>query len=274
MMRALWTGASGMRAQQTAVDTISNNLANVNTVGYKSKTTEFKSLLYQNMQSPTTSANGDPKPTQAQVGLGTRVAATKTSFSTGIQQASDNPSACFIDGSGFFGVQGADGRTYYTKDGDFNWTVDGDGSRVLTNNNGLRIIDSRGRRITVPASASTEKIVIDPDTGAISYKLANGKYQASGQSIGLWQFSNANGLSEEGGNLWGATAASGNAINERTTRLNIIKSTVKQGYIEGSNVSLADEMVDLIVSQRAYEMNSKAITTSDSMLETANNLRR
>lgn len=274
MMRALWTGASGMRAQQTSVDTISNNLANVNTVGYKAKSTEFKSLLYQDLQSPTTSANGDPKPTQAQVGLGTRVAATKSSFATGIQQASDNPAACFIDGTGFFGVRGSNGQTYYTRDGDFNWTIDNDGARVLTNNNGLRILDTNGRRITVPNNASTEHIVVDPDSGAISYKQADGTYRATGQSIGIWQFSNPNGLSEEGGNLWGATAASGNAINERTTNLNIIRSSIKQGYIEGSNVQLADEMVNLIIAQRAYEMNSKSITTSDSMLETANNLRR
>ena len=188
MMRALWTGASGMRAQQTSVDTISNNLANVNTVGYKAKSTEFKSLLYQDLQSPTTSANGDPKPTQAQVGLGTRVAATKSSFATGIQQASDNPAACFIDGTGFFGVQGSNGQTYYTRDGDFNWTIDNDGARVLTNNNGLRILDTNGRRITVPNTASTEHIVVDPDSGAISYKQADGTYRATGPRIGLWQF--------------------------------------------------------------------------------------
>ncbi|MQN01881.1 MAG: flagellar hook-basal body complex protein [Lachnospiraceae bacterium] len=273
MMRSLWTAATGMKSQQTAVDTIANNLANVNTVGFKQKNTEFKSLLYQNIQTRTTSANGQTKPTQAQVGLGTRVAATNTSFATGIQQSSDNPAACFIAGNGFFSVEGVDGNTYYTRDGDFNWTIDNDGRRILTNNQGLRILDSRGRRITLPDGVSVDKVSIDTD-GNIGYIDANGAWHLTGQRIGLFQFSNMDGLDEAGGNLYRATAASGAAINEATTNLNIVKSQIKQGYIEGSNVSMADQMVDLIIAQRAYEMNSKAITTSDSMLETANNLRR
>ena len=273
MMRSVWTAATGMKSQQTAVDTISNNLANVNTVGFKQKDTEFKSLLYQTLQTRTTSANGDTKPTQAQVGLGVRVAATNTSFTTGIQESSDNPAACFIAGNGFFSVQGLDGNTYYTRDGDFNWSVDNDGERVLTNNSGLRVLDSRGRRITLPEGASADQVSIDSD-GVIGYTDANGNALTTGQQIGLFQFSNMDGLEERGGNLYAETAASGAPINEATTNLNIVRSQIKQGYIEGSNVSMADQMVDLIIAQRAYEMNSKAITTSDSMLETANNLRR
>ena len=255
MMRSLWTAATGMKSQQTAVDTISNNIANVNTVGYKSKNTEFKSLLYQTLQAKTTSANGETKPTQAQVGLGTRVAATKTNFATGIQQASNNPSACFIAGSGFYSVEGVDGEVYYTRDGDFNWSLDSDGKRILTNNSGNRVLDSKGQRITLPNGVGSESVVFGDD-GSISYRNADGTYSATGQTVGLFQFSNPNGLEEKGGNLYGATAASGAAVNE------------------GSNVNIADEMVNLIVSQRAYELNSKAITTSDSMLETANGLRR
>ncbi|MBQ5431431.1 MAG: flagellar hook-basal body protein [Lachnospiraceae bacterium] len=273
MMRSLWTAATGMKSQQTAVDTISNNIANVNTVGYKSKNTEFKSLLYQTLQAKTTSANGETKPTQAQVGLGTRVAATKTNFATGIQQASNNPSACFIAGSGFYSVEGVDGEVYYTRDGDFNWSLDSDGKRILTNNSGNRVLDSKGQRITLPNGVGSESVVFGDD-GSISYRNADGTYSATGQTVGLFQFSNPNGLEEKGGNLYGATAASGAAVNEATTNLNITKSSIKQGYIEGSNVNIADEMVNLIVSQRAYELNSKAITTSDSMLETANGLRR
>ena len=273
MMRSLWTAATGMKGQQTAVDTIANNLSNVNTVGYKQKDTEFKSLLYQTLQTRTTSANGETKPTQAQVGLGVRVAATNTSFATGIQEASDNPAACFIAGNGFFSVQGVDGNTYYTRDGDFNWSLDNDGARILTNNNGLRVLDARGRRIVLPDGVSADKVSIDSD-GVIGYVDGNGNAQTTGQQLGIFQCSNRNGLEEEGGNLYSATAASGAAINEATTNLNISRSQVKQGYIEGSNVSMADQMVDLIIAQRAYEMNSKAITTSDSMLETANNLRR
>ena len=273
MMRSLWTAATGMKGQQTAVDTIANNLSNVNTIGFKQKDTEFKSLLYQTLQTRTTSANGDTKPTQAQVGLGVRVAATNTSFATGIQEASDNPAACFIAGNGFFSVEGVDGNTYYSRDGDFNWSIDNDGQRVLTNNSGLRVLDSQGRRITLPEGVGADRVSIDTD-GVIGYIDAQGNAQTTGQQLGIFQFSNMNGLEEEGTNLYSATEASGNPINEATTNLNIVRSQIKQGYIEGSNVSMADQMVDLIVAQRAYEMNSKAITTSDSMLETANNLRR
>ena len=207
------------------------------------------------------------------MGLGTRVAATKTNFATGIQQASNNPSACFIAGSGFYSVEGVDGEVYYTRDGDFNWSLDSDGKRILTNNSGNRVLDSKGQRITLPNGVGSESVVFGDD-GSISYRNADGTYSATGQTVGLFQFSNPNGLEEKGGNLYGATAASGAAVNEATTNLNITKSSIKQGYIEGSNVNIADEMVNLIVSQRAYELNSKAITTSDSMLETANGLRR
>lgn len=273
MMRSLWSAATGMKSQQTAVDTIANNLANVNTTGFKQKDTEFKSLLYQTLQTRTTTSNGQPKPTQAQVGLGTRVAATNTSFQTGIMEDSDNPAACFINGSGFFSVQGVDGNTYYTKDGDFNWSLDSDGSRILTDNSGHRVLDSRGQKITLPNGISADKVSID-DYGNIGYIDASGNGVQTGQTLGLFQFENPNGLEEIGGNMFRANAASGNPINEATTGLAITRSQVKQGYLEGSNVSMADQMVDLIIAQRAYEMNSKAITTSDSMLETANNLKR
>lgn len=282
MVRSLWTAASGMKGQQTAVDTIANNLANVNTVGYKSKDTQFKSLLYQTLQEETTSANGDTKPTQAQVGLGSRVAATKTSFATGVQTASENPIACFIAGTGFFAVTGADGERYYTRDGDFNWSLDVNGNRVLTNNSGNPVIGydtNTGRlvnEINIPNTVGTDTVVVGSD-GMISYQNDDGTYTETGIQIGLFQFANPQGLQEEGTNLYTATDSSGAAINEKTAAangLNITQSEIAQGYIEGSNVDVANEMVNLIIAQRAYEMNSKAITTSDTMLQEANELKR
>lgn len=273
MMRSLWTAATGMKAQQTGVDTISNNIANVNTTAYKSQTTQFKNLLYQTLQAKTTSSNGDPKPTGAQVGLGTRVASTNASFKQGAMKASENTNALCIEGTGFFAVRGVDGDTYYTRDGDFFWTLDGDNRRVLANNSGNAVLDTEGNSIVLPEGATAETVVYNDD-GLVSYKNPDGTYTSTGQRVALYQFANPTGLDKESGNLYSVTEASGEAINEQTTDLTIIRSSIRQGYTEMSNVNIADEMVNLIITQRAYELNSKAITTSDSMLDTANNLRR
>ncbi len=273
MMRSLWTGASGMRSQQTAVDTIANNLANVNTTAFKTQNTQFKSLLYQTLQAETTTSNANPKPTSAQVGLGARVAAINITYTQGVQLASDNPMSVFISGSGFFAVSGFDGQTYYTRDGDFGWAMETDGTRALTNHSGLHILDVEGNPIKLPEGAGADAVTVGKD-GAIGYMDDTGNLVMTGQSIALYQFENPVGLEKVSGNLVQESEASGAPINEATTDLNIIKSTMAQGYLEGSNVNVADEMVNLIITQRAYELNSKAITTSDSMLDTANGLKR
>ncbi len=272
MMRSLWTAASGMKAQQTNVDTIANNLANVNTTGYKSQSVQFKSLLYQTMQTETTSANGETKPTSAQVGLGTRVASTNTSYTQGAQLASSNKMALCINGDGFFAVTGEDGQTYYTRNGDFTWSLDNNGNRILTNANGNPVLDSNGNRITIPGTASADGVSFGTD-GQVAYKGPDGNYIGTGQTVGLYQFRNPAGLEKNANNLLTQTAASGLAMNEATDA-GLTRSTISQGFLEGSNVNVADEMVNLIIAQRAYEMNSKAITTSDTMLEQANNLKR
>ena len=290
MMRSLWTAATGMKAQQTSVDTISNNLANVNTTAYKAQQVQFKSLLYQTLQTQTTTSNGDPKPTQAQVGLGTRVASTNSSFRQGNEFASDNPSALFIQGEGFFQIRAYDGNVYYTRDGDFHWTLNADNQRVLANNDGYMVLDTEGNPIVLPDRDETGRlikatdVIVDED-GTVSYYMqteaAVGENNetvlrpSSGTlgQIALYQFSNNTGLDKMAGNLYEETEASGEAtLEENMAQGN--RSSVVQGYLEGSNVDVANEMVNMIISQRAYELNSKAITTSDSMLETANNLRR
>lgn len=271
MMRALYTAASGMRAQQTNVDNISNNIANVNTTAFKSQKTEFKSLLYQTIQTRTTSANGEEKPIGAQVGLGTRVASNTTSYTQGALLEDESKSAFAIEGDGFFQVRGADGTTYYTRNGNFNWSIGPTGT-ILTNTDGYPVLDSNGNTIVLPNNVNSEKAVVTTD-GQVGYYNNAGAYVSMNQTIGLSQFNNPAGLEKAGSNLLRATNASGAALNE-ATNANLTRSKIHQGYLEGSNVQVADEMVNLIVAQRAYQLNSKAITTSDDMLEQANNLKR
>ena len=272
MVRSLWSAATGMNAQQTNVDTIANNLANVNTVGYKTQAAQFKSLLYQTLQTATTTANGDPKPTSSQVGLGVRSSSINSIFTQGSLLASESDTSFAIEGDGYFAIKGSDGNTYYTRNGDFTWATNGSSGMILTNQDGLPVLSSTGRTITLNSNYVTSKVTVTAD-GTVCYPDANNNPQSLGMTIGLYQFNNPGGLERKGDTLWAASAASGAVMNEATNN-NLAKSKVVQGYLEGSNVQVADEMVNLIVAQRAYEMNSKAITTTDEMMQTANNLKR
>lgn len=271
MVRSLWTGASGMIAQQTNLDTIANNLANVNTTGYKTQTNEFKSLLYQTIQTETTSANGEVKPTSARVGLGVRNAAINTIFKQGSLLASESSTDFAIDGKGFFAVRGEDGNTYYTRNGSFQWSVATNG-HMLCDSQGLPVMDSTGKPIVLGEQYVMSLVTVDKD-GSLMYPDANNNPQQMGITVGLYQFNNPGGLKREGDSLFSQTAASGQPLNE-ATNMNLPRSRVIQSYLEGSNVNVADEMVNMITTQRAYEFNSRVITTTDTMLEQANNLRR
>ena len=272
MVRSLWTAATGMNAQQTNVDTIANNLANVNTTGYKAQSAQFKSLLYQTLQTATTTANGDPKPTSSQVGLGVRNSSINNIFSQGSLLDSASDTAFAIEGDGFFALKNANGDTIYTRNGDFTWATNGTAGMILTNQDGLPVLDSTGKTITLANQYVTNKVTIATD-GTVCYPDANNNAQSLGMKIGMYQFNNPGGLERTGDSSYKATAASGAALNE-STNANITKSKIIQGYLEGSNVEVATEMVNLIVAQRAYEMNSKAITTTDEMMQTANSLKR
>lgn len=272
MVRSLWTAATGMNSQQTNVDTIANNLANVNTNGYKAQSAQFKTLLYQTLQTATTTANGDPKPTSSQVGLGVRNSSINSIFSQGSLLESASDTAFAIEGDGFFAIRTSSGDTNYTRNGDFTWATNGRSGMMLTTQDGLSVLDSTGKPITLGSQYVTSKITITAD-GTVCYPDANNNPQSLGITIGVYQFNNPGGLERTGDTLWRATAASGTAMNEATNK-NLTKSKVVQGYLEGSNVQVATEMVNLIVAQRAYEMNSKAITTTDEMMQTANNLKR
>ena len=272
MVRSLWTGATGMNAQQTNVDTIANNLANVNTTGYKTQDAQFKSLLYQTLQTRTTTANGEEKPTSSQVGLGVRTSSINSIFTQGALLASESATSFAIEGNGFFAVRSGDGTIRYTRNGDFTWALGANNALILTNSEGLPVLDSQGRNISLASTYAASKVTISSD-GTIMYPDANNNPVSLGITIGTFQFQNPAGLERYGDSLWTVSEASGAAINE-ATNAGVTRSRILQGYLEGSNVSVADEMVNLIVAQRAYEMNSKVITTTDSMMETANTLKR
>lgn len=263
MMRALWSAASGMKGQQTQMDIVAHNIANVNTYGGKKVRAEFQDLVYQTLREAGAQNGADGQyPTALQIGLGTRVAATQRVFTQGALQATDNPTDIGIQGEGFFRVSMPDGTTAYTRDG--TWKLDSNRRMVTTD--GYPIADG----ITIDANAPADSIVISGD-GRVSCTPAGGTQQEVGQ-ITLARFVNPAGLTSIGKNLFVVSEASGEAIegNPGTDGT----GTLTQGTLEMSNVQIVEEMVNMIVSQRAYESNSKAITTSDSMLEIANSLKR
>ncbi len=272
MMRSLWTAASGMTSQQTNVDVISNNLSNVNTVGYKSESAQFKTLLYQTTQSLTTSANGETKPVGAQVGLGTRNSAITASFTQGALTSTNNPTDFAIDGKGFFALMNENGDTVYTRNGAFNWSLGNNGGVMLCSSEGYPVLDTDGAPIELGPEYITSKITVDADAN-ICYPDENNNPQPIGYTIGLVQFANPAGLTKASDSTYVESPASGEPLQEAYNE-ELEKSDIRQNYLEASNVQVVDEMVNLIVAQRAYEMNSKAIQASDEMLQQANQLRR
>ncbi len=260
-----------MRAEQTNVDTIANNLANVNTTGYKTEVNEFKSLLYQTIQTKTTTANGENKPVGAQVGLGVRNSAITSIFTDGALLASESDSAFALSGRGFFAVKGEDGNTYYTRNGSFNWAINQEGGIMLANSDGLPVLDSNGKEISFSKDFIASKITVTGD-GTFCYPDEMNNPKPMGVTFGIYEFNNPSGLEKHDSGLLEQSSASGAAMNEATTP-RLERTKVTQGYLEGSNVMVVDEMVNLITAQRAYELNAKAITASDEMLQQANNLR-
>lgn len=262
MMRSLWTAASGMVAQQLNIDVISNNLANVNTTGFKKSRAEFEDLIYQNqrMAGAITGTGGDQRiPTGIQVGLGVRPTAVYKEFTQGDYQNTGNPLHMAIEGDGFFQVM-VNGQEMYTRAGAFKPNQDG----TLVTSNGY---------ILQPEFALPQetKDVVITENGHITALGADGTELAAAD-IPLFTFVNAAGLDAKGRNLYSPTEASGEAIEGVPGEENV--GTIAQNFLEVSNVEVVDEMVNMIVGQRAYEMNSKAIQTSDSMLQTAVQLKR
>ncbi len=275
MFRSLWTGAQGMQAQQLNVDTIANNLANVNTTAYKKERTEFKSLLYQELDKSTVGAASDVnKPVNLQVGTGVTTVGISRNFTQGSLQTTGEMNDFALLGDGFFMVENgvdADGNTSiaYTKDGAFKVSPTEDGELMLVTTDGYPILDADGERIVFEAD---QEYSVDTD-GSFFTITSEGVLEDLGFGFGIVQFMNPQGLNSIGSNLYTQSASSGEPLLEADGETPTI-SSVRQGFLEMSNVDVAQEMVNLIVAQRAYEMNSKSITTADSMLQQANDLKR
>ena len=262
MIRSLYTAATGMQAQQTNMDVVANNLANVNTPGFKKSRAEFQDLLYQTLRAPgATQAQGTQVPTGIQVGLGTRLVATQKQFTSGDMEQTGNDLDMAVKGDGFFRVKLPTGETGYTRAGAF--TKDRDGKLVTADGYVLQ------PEITIPTDAQTINIGED---GTVSVTVAGQTAPQVLDTITLARFINPAGLSSIGGNIYLETDASGQAIEGTPSQDGF--GGIANKFLEMSNVKVVDEMVNMILAQRAYEVNSKSIQSADEMLQTANNLRR
>ena len=274
MMRSLWTAASGMTAQQFFVDNISHNLSNVNTVGFKRGRVEFNSLLYQTMRrADLDPANMTGRPVNLQVGLGVRPVAVSRMFTQGNLQMTHNMQDFAIEGDAFFAVRrNVDPEEiFYTRDGAFKLSPVDDGLMLATNL-GYPVLDIDGEPIIFEDDIAWHNVVMD-DAGNFFHMTPDGEMDDLGFQLQLVQFPNPQGLEAVGTNLFQMTVASGGALIQGVDEI-IRYSRVFQGVLEMSNVNVAEEMVDMIRAHRAYDLNARAITTTDEMLQTANGLKR
>ncbi|HUA20744.1 MAG TPA: flagellar basal-body rod protein FlgG [Bryobacteraceae bacterium] len=261
MIRALYSAASGMDAQQLNVDNIANNLANANTNGFKMRRTQFQDLLYQSVVQPGAAAAAQTiVPSGLQLGLGTRPSSNEIIFTQGNFQETDNPLDLVIQGKGFFQVLLPNGQLAYTRDGGFQ--LDQNGNLVTSSGNIVQ------PQITIPSQAQTITIASD---GTVTYTQPGQSASQTAGQIQLALFPNPAGLNNIGQNLLQPTDASGNPIVANPGGQEGL-GTLMQGYVEGSNVSVVEEFINMIVSQRAYEADSKVVKTADEMYQDINNV--
>lgn len=262
MIRSLWTSATGMQAQELNIDVIANNLANVNTSGFKKSRAEFQDLLYESMRPAGAASSADTTvPTGIQLGHGTRPSAVQKMFSQGDFQNTQNELDWAIEGDGFFQIEMPDGVTGYSRSGEFKLDADG----RIVNPDGFPLIPE----IAVPLDTISISVGLD---GTVSVIQAGDGTPSEIGNIQLARFVNPAGLRSLGKNLFTPTNASGDEITGTPGESGF--GRISQGFLEMSNVSVVDEMVGMITAQRAYETNSKVITTADEMLQLANNLKR
>lgn len=262
MIRSLYSAATGMYAQQLNIDNISNNLANVNTNGYKKTQIQFQDLMYQTIdEAGEVTGDGMSRPVELSVGAGTKPIATHKIFTQGNAVNTNSSLDMAIEGEGFFQLRRGDGQISYTRDGNFNLNELG---QVVTSDGYYLDPD-----ITLPSD--TESVSISKD-GIVMAKLYNDDTPVQAGQIQLARFVNPAGLKSVGGNRYQQTVSSGEAMvnNPGTDEM----GTVNQNYLETSNVEIVEEMVNMIVAQRGYEVNSKSIRTAEAMLETATQLKR
>jgi flagellar basal-body rod protein FlgG len=263
MLRALYSAASGMSAQEMNIDNISNNLANANTTGYKMRRAQFQDLMYQTVVQPGSAAGQQTTvPTGLQVGLGTRASSNEIVFTQGAFSQTDNPLDMVIQGKGFFQVRRPSGELAYTRAGNFH--LDKDGAIVTSDGNPLE------PQITVPPAAGAISIAAD---GTVSYTLPNQTAAQQAGQIQLANFQNPAGLNSLGGNLYAPTDSSGDATVGTPGGQEGL-GAIMQGYTEQSNVSIVEEFINLIQAQRGYEANSKVVTAANDMYQQVNSLIR
>lgn len=262
MIRSLWTAASGMKSQSFNIDVISNNLANVNTTGFKTSRADFQDLLYETLrQAGTSSSETTDVPTGIQVGHGSRPVASHKIFTQGDFQQTKNELDIAIEGDGFFQIIQPSGDIAYSRDGAFKMDRDG---RIVTSDGFLLEPE-----ITIPSDSISLSIGLD---GTVSVLQAGSSAPTEIGTINLARFVNPAGLHSIGRNLYLPTDASGDAIVGTAGEDGL--GSLAQGFLEMSNVSVVDEMVKMITAQRAYEINSKTIQAADDMLQQANNVKR
>jgi flagellar basal-body rod protein FlgG len=262
MLRALYTAASGMEAQQLNIDTIAHNLANINTSGFKLRKAQFQDLLYQNIRQAGASNTATTEiPVGLQVGLGTKPVATEIIFTQGDFASTNNPLDVVIQGHGFFQIRQTNGQTAYTRNGNFHMNRDGN----LVTSEG----DLLDPQITIPVDQTSITIGAD---GTVSVMQAGQSQPQQVGKIELAMFQNPSGLENIGKSLFVPTQASGEAVTGTPGENGF--GAILQGFVEQSNVSVVEEMVNMIISQRAYEANSKVIRTADEMFTQANNVIR
>ncbi len=263
-MKAMWSAASGMKGLQLKIDTIGNNLANVNTYGFKKQRVEFKDLMYEKVVQ-SDFQDGEGRPTTLEVGHGVMPSATTRTFTPGSMEQTGGTTDMAINGDGFFVVNDALGRERYTKDGAFKISV-ADGSASLVTSDGYPVQGTDG---PIVLGENVDKIQISK-TGVVSVTRKGSDTIEEVGTFKLVRFSNMAGLEAVGTNLYTKTLASGEPIENADNDA----GEVWQGFLEGSNVQVVDEMIQMISAQRAYELNSKTIQTADKILELAANLKR
>jgi flagellar basal-body rod protein FlgG len=262
MIRSLWTAATGMQAQELNIDVIANNLANVNTSGFKKSRAEFQDLLYESMRPAGAASSADTTiPTGIQLGHGTRASAVQKIFTQGDFENSQNELDWAIEGDGFFQIELPNGDTSYSRCGEFKLDADG----RIVNADGFPLVP----QLTIPSDTISITVGMD---GTVSVIQAGDSTPSEIGTLQLARFVNAAGLRSLGKNLFVPTEGSGDEIIGTPGEDGL--GSIAQGFLEMSNVSVVDEMVSMITAQRAYETNSKVIQTSDEMLQMANNLKR
>jgi len=261
MLRSLYTAATGMEAQQLRMDVISNNLANASTTGFKKVRAEFEDLLSETLKgAEAPDPRGGTSPTPLQVGLGVRTGSTTRSFSQGELLSTHNPLDVAVEGDGFFRVIRPGGEPAYTRAGNFR-------------------VDATGRLVTLSGDLVDPEITFPQDTldvtiradGTVLAKVAGRQEEEELGQLELVTFTNPGGLEAIGGNLLVQTSGSGQPLSVRPGEQGA--GTIAQGYLEGANVKAVEEMIDMIATQRAYELNSKVIQTADQMLQRLTNMR-